>query len=810
MARVLTACMGREQVQTLLETALSASRWVSVVGPPGAGKTLLVRHATHRNPHTAWVSAAGLRRSEDVLGACLDALGVSPAPGDSQVGALRRALDGTSTLLVVDGIEVEDEVLGETWQQILDATTDARLIVTAGVSAQMPAEQVVRVGALAVPAQREPLSGPAVQLLSTRVRAAGGHPVDLVEHEADVRRLLRASGGLPLLIEQLAAQVALLGVTNVVPSASLTEAVLASYQLLDEDQRRCFRRLAQLSTPVSIDVLAAIIEEDRGHAGLMAAALARRSLIEVLPDGRFDMLSPIRREGALLAAATDDAARLDAALISWADAHAPTHTNFGAGDAPWLVDLPVMRMAISAACADPATRDLGYSLANRIYSSLYTAMRAREAVEILEGVLRSGDGPGAIGAQVARRAGIAASEVRGTYEGLWLLDRADEHAQWAQEPGLELARNASIRAEMHLDAGDFTRAEHEARRAMELDTTGRSIARQATRTLVDVQVSRGDFAEATAFAEEIIPTTEANEERWISLSARTLLGRIALEQGRIAEAEAAARTAIVESRELAEDRVRLLAETLLRQIDPSAPITTVDRETLPWAVRLPVLLQDARDMLDSGHAAHAAGLAADAVVLADRSLLGRDGVDGRLMLAHALMAQGDLDQAASTFCSALERAAQMPMPLRVADALDGLALIAQAREVRDSRLLAAAATELRAGRRAVPWGLAARRPAAARTAPAGWVRRGHLTPAGLSQATALITPGTAPAESPLDLLTKAEREVAERVADGLTSRQIAEELFVSPRTVDTHLAHIYRKLDINTRARLAVMVADLR
>ena len=46
------------------------------------------------------------------------------------------------------------------------------------------------------------------------------------------------------------------------------------------------------------------------------------------------------------------------------------------------------------------------------------------------------------------------------------------------------------------------------------------------------------------------------------------------------------------------------------------------------------------------------------------------------------------------------------------------------------------------------------------------------------------------------------------MALGLTSRQIAAELFISPRTVDAHLTHIYRKLDITTRARLAALVVD--
>ena len=52
--------------------------------------------------------------------------------------------------------------------------------------------------------------------------------------------------------------------------------------------------------------------------------------------------------------------------------------------------------------------------------------------------------------------------------------------------------------------------------------------------------------------------------------------------------------------------------------------------------------------------------------------------------------------------------------------------------------------------------------------------------------------------------------MAERVANGLTSRQIAEELFLSPRTVDAHLSHIYRKLDIGSRAKLAAMIVDAR
>src|SRR5690606_21645614 len=150
---------------------------------------------------------------------------------------------------------------------------------------------------------------------------------------------LRASGGLPLIIEQTAVQIALLGVTNAAPVASLASAVQASYELLDPDQQRCFRRLAQLRFPISIDVLAAISEADRAEVALMVTGLVRASLGEELPDGPSDMHSPIRHHGALLGADHGDGPKTLEALIGWADTVAPRHTNLGAGDAPWLPDL---------------------------------------------------------------------------------------------------------------------------------------------------------------------------------------------------------------------------------------------------------------------------------------------------------------------------------------------------------------------------------------------------------------------------------------------------------------------------------------
>lgn len=806
---MLAPCLGRDGVQRALREALAEARWVTVVGPPGSGKTLLVRHAAADCADASWVDARNLRSLDELLVAALESLDAETAPGDSLTGALGRAIDGRQCLLVLDGLDLDATGAGPELQSVLEATSDARVVVTARTTAGEALESVVRVGPLPVPAPRAPLEGPAVELFLRRIRAAGGQEVDLAVQAHEVRRLLGATGGLPLLIEQVAVQSALVGLGNAMSTVSLEQAVDSAHDLLDAASATALRRIGLLDFQVGLGVLARVLDVSVPEAAELAGNLVRRSLVEVDREGRFDMLSPIRGRARALAR-PDDVAAVGAGLLAWAQANAPEHDNYGAADAEWLRDLPAMRHAVLTACADPATRADGYSVANRIFSSLYTSMRTREAVEILEGALASGDGPAGIGAQVARRAGIAASEMRGTYEGLWLLDRSDQHASSAPRPEEQLAKTASIRAEMHLDAGDMASAEAEARRALSLDPDG-SISRQATRTLADVYASQGRFAEATQAVSDAMPARTTRDERWIDLSLRTVLARIALEQGRIAEAVAGTRAVVLEARELAEDRVGLLAETLLRNLDPTWTPTEVVRETLPWAVRLPVLAQDGRDLLVRGEARQAAGLAADVVALADSARLGRDGVEARLLLGRALVHLGDHDQAATTYLTALEQCRAMRLPLRAADVLDGLAGVARERDLPEARALAATAFALRTPRMAVRWGYSADYDVVpASKAPAAWIDGDELSADSVALITAVFNRTTSAPPSVLDGLTAAERQVAERVAHGLTSRQIAEELFVSPRTVDAHLTHIYRKLDINTRARLAALVVDSR
>src|SRR3990172_7889208 len=53
-------------------------------------------------------------------------------------------------------------------------------------------------------------------------------------------------------------------------------------------------------------------------------------------------------------------------------------------------------------------------------------------------------------------------------------------------------------------------------------------------------------------------------------------------------------------------------------------------------------------------------------------------------------------------------------------------------------------------------------------------------------------------------LTRREVEVLRLAARGLTTQQISDRLFISPKTADHHIQHVYTKIDVSTRAAAAL------
>jgi DNA-binding NarL/FixJ family response regulator len=58
----------------------------------------------------------------------------------------------------------------------------------------------------------------------------------------------------------------------------------------------------------------------------------------------------------------------------------------------------------------------------------------------------------------------------------------------------------------------------------------------------------------------------------------------------------------------------------------------------------------------------------------------------------------------------------------------------------------------------------------------------------------------------VDALTPAEHRVATLAAHGYNNREVAEQLYITRRTVETHLTHAFQKLDINGRSELPALL----
>ena len=133
-------------------------------------------------------------------------------------------------------------------------------------------------------------------------------------------------------------------------------------------------------------------------------------------------------------------------------------------------------------------------------------------------------------------------------------------------------------------------------------------------------------------------------------------------------------------------------------------------------------------------------------------------------------------------------------------------------------VLAGSGAALEHARAEVDLGAALRR-AGRRADSIEWLREGldlaHRCKAGALAARArdeLVTAGARPRRDALrgrDALTASELRIARMAAEGRTNREIAQALFVSLRTVETHLTHAYRKLAIDSRDALrGALVAD--
>ena len=187
--------------------------------------------------------------------------------------------------------------------------------------------------------------------------------------------------------------------------------------------------------------------------------------------------------------------------------------------------------------------------------------------------------------------------------------------------------------------------------------------------------------------------------------------------------------------------------------------------------------------------------------------------------ARTAIAKGEPDQAERDAHKALACASEYKAYLAVPDILECLGrLAADGDSHRDAARLLGAANEIRRNIGAVRFKIynadyehtvAALREAMGEH---GFdTARAEGAALSLDEAVAYVRRGRGERKRPSSgwaSLTPTERDVVRLVAEGLANNEIAARLFVSRRTVQTHLTHVYAKLDIGSRVQLAHEVAS--
>jgi DNA-binding CsgD family transcriptional regulator len=304
--------------------------------------------------------------------------------------------------------------------------------------------------------------------------------------------------------------------------------------------------------------------------------------------------------------------------------------------------------------------------------------------------------------------------------------------------------------------------------------------------LAAIAVWSGRYAEATEAARQAVQRAEQMGGRLALTTAWTPQAAAAAYTGREAEARDAAKAAIdtahqIGAPQLAKEPTVTLGflevslgnyaaalAVLQPRLDAFDPIHDTEIEGgahLPDAIEALIAvgrIDDAEPLIDALEQNGAAR---------DRPWMLAVGARGR---GQILAARGDLEAAQRSVEQALTHHERLPMPFETARTQLLLGQLQRRRRQKQ----AAAATLSKALSTFENLGTPL------------WARRARAELARLS--------GTRAGGG----LTSAEERVARRAAAGLSNKEIAAELFVSPKTVETNLSSVYRKLGIRSRAQL--------
>jgi len=346
-APTLTSFVGRATAVSAVAGLLDHYRLVTVTGPGGSGKTRLAGEVAEqvagRFADGVWL--AELAHVEDpalVAAVVAAALGIRDQPGVPAAEALARALARQQLLLVLDNCEHVIGAAASLCAGLLVGADDVRVLATSREPLRVVAEAPYRLGPLALPHPDDvgDVAGcEAVALFADRARRADTRFALDDQTGPLVARLVRRLDGMPLAIELAAARVEALGVAQLLDrlddrfvlltagdrlatarQRSLAATVAWSYQLLDDQERRVFRALSVFPGPFTLDAAEAVAGPGAGPAVLHLVDCSLLSPPRAGPDGRsrYVLLETLRAYGARLLAEAGEQEAAAAALARYA------------------------------------------------------------------------------------------------------------------------------------------------------------------------------------------------------------------------------------------------------------------------------------------------------------------------------------------------------------------------------------------------------------------------------------------------------------------------------------------------------------